>query len=69
MLLTLRSMSWISMALIMLAMAFFLGLRHPRVIDESTPLDGRRKLDRASSRSSSSSLCFTPVPIETFFGK
>lgn len=67
-LLTLRSMSWISMALIMLAMAFFLGLRHPRVIDESTPLDGRRRLVAALALVIFV-LCFTPVPIETFFGK
>ena len=28
----------------MLVMALILGLHHPRVIDEDTPLDGRRRL-------------------------
>ena len=39
MLLTLRSMSWISVTVMMLIMAFFLGVRHPRIRDEETPLD------------------------------
>lgn len=65
-LLTLVSMSWISMALIMLAMAFFLGVRHPRIPDEGAPLDGRRRLV-AFGALLIFVLCFTPVPIETFF--
>ncbi len=56
------------MAVIMLAMAFFLGLRHPRVIDDGTPLDGRRRLVAVLALVIFV-LCFTPVPIETFFGK
>ncbi len=65
-LLTVRSSSWVSMALIMLAMAFFLGLRHPRVPDDDVPLDGRRKLV-ALLALVIFALCFTPVPIEVFF--
>ena len=64
-LLILRSFSWISMALIMLAMAFFLGVRHPQIVDEGTPLDTNRKLV-ALLALVIFVLCFTPVPIETF---
>lgn len=67
-LLTIRSTSWISMAVIMLAMAFFLGLRHPQVADGGAPLDGRRKL-LALFAVVMFVLCFTPVPIDVFFGK
>jgi len=65
-LLTLRSLSWISMAVIMLAMALLLGVRHPRIADEGAPLDGRRRLV-ALLALVIFVLCFTPVPIETFF--
>src|SRR5262249_36629593 len=44
MLLTLRSLSWISVTIMMLIMAFFLGVRHPKIFGEETPLDSRRKL-------------------------
>ncbi len=67
-LLTLRSSSWISMAIIMLVMAYFLGLRHPPISDEGVPLDSRRKLVAAFALVMFV-LCFTPVPIEFFFGK
>jgi membrane-associated protease RseP (regulator of RpoE activity) len=67
MLLTWLSLSWISMAVIMLAMALLLGLRHPQIADEGTPLDGRRKLVAVVALIIFV-LCFTPVPIETFFG-
>ena len=66
-LLTIRSTSWISMAIIMLIMAFFLGVRHPHIDDEGAPLDGRRKL-LALFALIMFVLCFTPVPIELFFG-
>ena len=67
-LLTTRSLSWISMLVIMVLMALFLGLQHPRVIDEDTPLDpGRRLL--AVFALVMFILCFTPVPIQTFLGK
>jgi membrane-associated protease RseP (regulator of RpoE activity) len=68
MLLTLRSMSWISVTIMMLIMAFFLGVRHPRIRDEETPLDGVRRLV-ALCAFVIFVLCFTPVPIQTFFGK
>jgi membrane-associated protease RseP (regulator of RpoE activity) len=66
-LLTLRSSSWISIAVIMLAMAFFLGLRHPTVAAGEEPLDGRRRLVAVFALVMFV-LCFTPVPIDTFFG-
>jgi len=67
-LLTTRSLSWISMLVIMVLMALFLGLQHPRVIDEETPLGpGRRLL--AVFALVMFILCFTPVPIQTFIGK
>lgn len=66
-LLTLRSSSWISIAVIMVAMAFFLGLRHPNVAAGEQPLDGRRRLV-AIFALVMFILCFTPVPIDTFLG-
>jgi membrane-associated protease RseP (regulator of RpoE activity) len=65
-LLVLRSFSWVSMAVIMLAMAFFLGLRHPSVMDEGAPLDSNRKWIAVLALVIFV-LCFTPVPIQTFF--
>lgn len=67
-LLMIWSFSWISMALIMLAMAFFLGFRHPPIVDEGTPLDPRRRMV-ALVALAIFVLCFTPVPIQTFFGR
>ena len=67
-LLTLRSSSWISMAIIMLVMAYFLGIRHPPISDEGVSLDPKRKLVAAFALVMFV-LCFTPVPIEFFFGK
>jgi len=64
-LLTFQSPSWIAIATIMLAMAFLLGLRHPRIVDEHVPLDGRRKAV-ALLALGMFIICFTPVPIETF---
>jgi membrane-associated protease RseP (regulator of RpoE activity) len=43
-LLTLRSPSWVSMALMLVAMAVFFGFRHPRVLDDEVPLDAPRRL-------------------------
>lgn len=62
------SLSWISMTVVMLIMAFTMGLNHPRVVDEDTPLDPRRRL-MALLALLMFILCFTPVPIQTFFGK
>lgn len=67
-LLTLHSTSWIATTLMMLGMAYFLGFRHPKIVDEHVPLDGRRKLVAVCALIIFV-LCFTPVPIETFFGK
>lgn len=67
-LLTLHSVSWAATTIMMLAMAYFLGFRHPQIIDEHVPLDRRRQLV-AIGALIIFILCFTPVPIETFFGK
>jgi membrane-associated protease RseP (regulator of RpoE activity) len=61
----LESSSWFFVALMMVAMAFLLGLRHPRIIDEDTPLDARRVIV-AIVALVIFVICFTPVPIETF---
>jgi hypothetical protein len=66
-LLTFRSFSWVSVTVMMLAMAFFLGVGHPRIVDEETPLDGGRRLVAAFSVLIFI-LCFTPVPIQVFSG-
>ena len=62
---TFESSSWFFVALMMVAMAFLLGLRHPRIIDEDTPLDGRRRAV-ALLALAMLIICFTPVPIELF---
>jgi membrane-associated protease RseP (regulator of RpoE activity) len=63
--LTLVSMSWVSMLVMMTIMAFLFGVQHPRVIDEDTPLDpGRRLIALASFVIFA--VCFTPVPIRIF---
>lgn len=59
------SYSWISMTIMLLAMALFLGVRHPRIVDEDTPLDPRRRFI-AFCALVIFILSFTPVPIETF---
>jgi membrane-associated protease RseP (regulator of RpoE activity) len=64
--LILWSRSWISMVVMLLAMTFFLGVRHPRVIDEDTPLDPGRRLI-ALGALIIFILSFTPVPIEALF--
>jgi membrane-associated protease RseP (regulator of RpoE activity) len=67
-LLIFESWSWLSMAIIMLAMAWFLGLGHPRLVDDHEPLDMRRRMV-ALAALVIFILCFTPVPIQTFFSK
>ena len=60
---TFISISWLVMTLMMVAMLFFLGPRHPSVIYEYEPLGpGRRAL--AVFALVMLVLCFTPVPIE-----
>jgi hypothetical protein len=56
------------MAIMLLVMAFTLGLHHPQVIDEGTPLDTKRRLI-AIFALVMFALCFTPVPIDMVFGQ
>lgn len=67
-LLTIWSLSWISMAIMMAAMAFFLGFGHPHVIDEHERLDPKRTMV-AILALVIFVLCFTPVPIEILFDR
>jgi len=67
-LLTLHSASWLVTTLMLLAMAYFLGFRHPRIIDEDAPLDNRRKL-LALFALFMFIVCFTPVPIDMVIAK
>ena len=62
-LLTLRSSSWVAMAVMMTVMAFWFGFRHPRIIDEHEPLDRSRRVVAVIALVIFV-LCFTPVPIE-----
>ncbi len=57
--------SWMFMTLMMLAMLFFLGPRHPSVIDEYHPL-GRGRVLIALLALAILIVCFTPVPIEPY---
>jgi len=61
--LTILSRSWMTTAILMLVMAYMFGIRHPRMLDEHTPLDGRRRLVAAIALVIFL-LCFVPVPIE-----
>ena len=61
--LTFVSMSWAAVTTMMIVMALFLGVGHPRVIDEDTPLSPRRRLVAAFA-AIMFVLCFTPVPIQ-----
>ncbi len=64
---TFISISWLVTALVMLVMAFFLGLGHPQVPDSEAPLDPGRKLV-AVLVVIIFALCVTPVPIVSSFG-
>lgn len=66
--LTLYSSSWISMLVLMSIMALVFGIQHPRVIDEDEPLDARRRLVAALALLIFI-VCFTPVPVQMFFGE
>ena len=61
--LTFWSPSWFAMAVLMLAMAFFVGVRHPTVADDDEPLGAGRRVV-ALVALIMFVLCFTPVPIE-----
>ena len=67
-LLTVRSLNWLLTAVIMVVMAFFVGLRHPPVPDSEAPLDAGRKAI-AVFVFVMFVLCFTPVPIVSIFGQ
>lgn len=60
---TFMSTSWLFMTVMMLAMLFTLGPRHPRVIDEDEPL-GTGRVALALFALLMLILCFTPAPIE-----
>lgn len=64
--LTIWSLSWIMMTLMLTAMAWFLGFAHPQIHDEHEPLDPRRKLIAVAALIIFI-LCFTPVPIEALW--
>jgi membrane-associated protease RseP (regulator of RpoE activity) len=64
--LILWSRSWITMTLMLAVMTYYFGYRHPRVIDEDTPLDPGRRLI-ALGALLIFILSFTPVPIEALF--
>jgi membrane-associated protease RseP (regulator of RpoE activity) len=57
------SYSWILMTLIMVAMLYFIGPRHPRVLAEYEPL-GRGRYAIGILALIIFALCFTPTPIE-----
>ena len=57
------SYSWLVMTAMMVAMLFFLGPRHPRVIDEHEPL-GPGRFVLAMLAFVMLVICFTPVPID-----
>lgn len=63
--LTVRSWSWLAMTVMMVAMAFLFGLRHPRVIQEHN-LD-RGRVAVAALAVVIFVLCFTPVPMDVLF--
>ena len=67
-LLTVLSRAYLLTAIIMLVMAYFLGLRHPAVPDSEAPLDPTRKAV-AVLVLLMFVLCFTPVPIVSIFGQ
>ena len=64
-LMCLVSINWILMAVIMLAMLYFMGSRHPRVVDEYEPLGAARRAF-AILAIIMFALCFTPVPIRVY---
>lgn len=63
--LTLKYGSLIAMTVMMALMAIFLGIRHPRIIDEDAPLDAPRKA-LALLALVLFIVCFTPIPIGIF---
>jgi len=66
MVLSYRSASWIVWTVLIIAMLFAFGVRHPQVIDEDVPLDTTRKI-LAVVAVVIFALCFTPAPIQELF--
>ena len=64
-LLTFVSTSWAVVTVMLLVMALTVGVRHPRIPDESLPLD-RARLVIAVAALAMLALCFTPAPIEPY---
>jgi hypothetical protein len=56
-------MSWIVWTVMIVAMLFVAGPRHPPVVDEVVPLD-RTRLWLAVFAVVMFALCFTPAPLE-----
>jgi membrane-associated protease RseP (regulator of RpoE activity) len=65
MVLTTLSLSWAVWTVMIVAMLFIAGPRHPRVLDEAVPLN-RGRLWLALFAALMFALCFTPAPIELF---
>jgi membrane-associated protease RseP (regulator of RpoE activity) len=63
--LTLVSLSWLVWTVMIVAMLFIAGPRHPPVMDEAVPLDKTRQW-LAVFAIVMFALCFTPAPIELF---
>jgi len=61
-----RSASWIVWTIVVTAMLFAFGVRHPPVLDEDVPLDTTRKV-LAVVAAVIFALCFTPAPIQELF--
>jgi membrane-associated protease RseP (regulator of RpoE activity) len=61
-----RSASWIVWTIVVTAMLFAFGVRHPPVIDEDAPLDRTRQA-LAIVAAIIFALCFTPAPIQELF--
>ena len=56
------SINWALMALLMVAMLYFMGARHPVVLNEYEPL-GSRRYWLAAFAIAMFVLCFTPIPV------
>jgi membrane-associated protease RseP (regulator of RpoE activity) len=59
------SLSWVVWTVLMIAMLFVFGPRHPRTFDEDVPLDPARRW-MALVALIILALCFTPAPISPF---
>ena len=59
--------SWVLWAVVLTAMAYLVGFSHPRIYDEHEPLDGKR-IAVAVFALLMLIVCFTPFPIQAFWG-